>query len=93
MDTFIQTVDPQTGEPAEDGKALRGYRFSRGWASDQKIYFYAEFSEPFDSLTILRSDIQIWKDEFRNMPNADGMLSLRIRFSFACSIAAKPPTG
>ena len=68
MDTFIQTVDPQTGEPAEDGKALRGYRFSRGWASDQKIYFYAEFSEPFDSLTILRSDIQIWKDEFRNMP-------------------------
>lgn len=69
MDTFIERADPRTGEPDEDGTALRGYRFSRGWASDQKIYFYAEFSEPFDSLTILRNDIQIWKDEFVNIPS------------------------
>ena len=26
--------------------AIRGYRYSSGWAKDQKIYFYAEFSKP-----------------------------------------------
>lgn len=26
--------------------AVQGYRYSSGWAKDQKIYFYAEFSEP-----------------------------------------------
>jgi predicted alpha-1,2-mannosidase len=33
-------------------KALRGYRYSRGWARDQRIYFYAEFSKPFGDLHI-----------------------------------------
>ena len=32
--------------------ALRGYRHSRGWADDQKVYFYAEFSKPFKDLHI-----------------------------------------
>ena len=27
-------------------KAIDGYRFSTGWAKNQKIYFHAEFSEP-----------------------------------------------
>jgi len=26
---------------------IQGYRYSNGWASDQKIYFVAEFSQPF----------------------------------------------
>ena len=72
MDTFIEVVDPQTGLTSEDqtkGTALRGYRYSRGWADDQKIYFYAEFSKPFDSINIIRNDVQIWQDEFKNMPS------------------------
>ena len=32
--------------------AVQGYRFSKGWADDQKIYFYAEFSRPFKDLNI-----------------------------------------
>ena len=32
--------------------ALRGYRYSRGWARDQRIYFYAEFSKPFADLHV-----------------------------------------
>ena len=70
MDAYIETADPRTGEAAEDvrsGRAVRGYRLSRGWASDQRVYFYAEFSKPFDSLTVIDTDIQIWKDEFRNV--------------------------
>ena len=42
-DTFI--------EPCADN-AVRGYRFSRGWADDQKVYFYAEFSRPYKDLNI-----------------------------------------
>lgn len=29
--------------------AIRGYRYSTGWARNQKIFFYAEFSKPFKS--------------------------------------------
>ena len=35
-----------------DSLSIRGYRYSRGWADDQKIYFYAEFSKPFKDLHI-----------------------------------------
>ena len=67
MDAFIERVNPKTGEPDPDGQALRGYRFSRGWADDQKIYFYAEFSKPFEAVDILKGDIQIWENEYKNM--------------------------
>ena len=67
MDAFIERVDPRTGDPDPEGQALRGYRFSRGWADDQKIFFYAEFSKPLASVDILKDDIQIWTDEFKNM--------------------------
>ena len=42
-DTFI--------EPCGDN-AVRGYRFSRGWADKQKVYFHAEFSKPYKDLNI-----------------------------------------
>ena len=67
MDAHIERVNPKTGQPDPDGQALRGYRFSRGWADDQKIYFYAEFSKPIESVDILKGDIQIWENEFKNM--------------------------
>ena len=67
MDAFIERVDPRSGNPDPEGQALRGYRFSRGWADDQKIFFYAEFSKPLASVDILTDDIQIWTDEFKNM--------------------------
>ena len=67
MDAHVERVNPQTGEPDAEGTALRGYRFSRGWADDQKVYFYAEFSKPFKDLKVLKGDIQIWQNEFKNM--------------------------
>ena len=30
-----------------DGLRLSGYRYSTGWAKDQRVYFVAEFSKPF----------------------------------------------
>ena len=32
---------------AEGNDALKGWRFSRGWARNQKVFFYAKFSKPF----------------------------------------------
>lgn len=47
--TDVTVVDPD-----EDGSAsaIQGFRWSKGWADNQKIYFYAEFSRPFDSMEI-----------------------------------------
>ena len=67
MDAHVERVNPLNGEPDAEGTALRGYRYSRGWADDQKVYFYAEFSKPFKDLKILKEDIQIWQDEFKTM--------------------------
>ena len=35
---------------AEGNDALKGWRFSRGWARNQKVFFYAKFSKPFESV-------------------------------------------
>ena len=32
--------------------AVKGYRYSKGWANAQRIYFYAEFSKPFSDLYV-----------------------------------------
>ncbi len=48
-DTFIEICG---------NNAVRGYRHSRGWADDQKVYFYAEFSKPFNDLHIHSIDYE-----------------------------------
>ena len=35
--------------------AIGGYRYSTGWAKDQKIYFWAEFSRPSASFSVLEN--------------------------------------
>ncbi len=36
--------------------AIQGYRFSKAWANDQRVYFYAEFSENFESAPLVRAN-------------------------------------
>ena len=43
VDTRLQVVDSVTVE---------GYRFSAGWARDQRVYFRSRFSRPWDSVAI-----------------------------------------
>ena len=69
METFIEAVDPATGLPTDSVTyAIRGYRYSRGWADDQKVYFYAEFSKVPASLDIIREDMKIWDNVTVNIP-------------------------
>ncbi|MCM1197291.1 MAG: GH92 family glycosyl hydrolase [Clostridium sp.] len=53
-DTHLEAVNAD-GEAVSDGPAyaIRGWRYSTGWSKDQKIYFYAEFSRPFESIGII----------------------------------------
>ncbi|MGL4851761.1 MAG: GH92 family glycosyl hydrolase [Phocaeicola sp.] len=37
---------------AEGNHRIVGYRHSKGWADDQRVFFVAEFSKPFDSFDI-----------------------------------------
>lgn len=34
-------------------KTIEGYRYSTGWANDQRIYFVAEFSQPLTSVDVI----------------------------------------
>lgn len=44
---------PTSTEIIADGpRTISGHRHSTGWSADQKVFFAAEFSEPFDSLTL-----------------------------------------
>jgi predicted alpha-1,2-mannosidase len=38
-----------------DNKTIEGYRRSTGWANDHCVYFYAEFSKPFNSFGVVDS--------------------------------------
>ena len=43
---------------------LEGYRYSTGWAKDQKVYFAVELSQPFEDLTVI-ADGQFLEKEGR----------------------------
>ena len=69
METLIEAADPATGLPTDSVTyAIRGYRYSRGWADNQRVYFYAEFSKPLESFNIIREDVRIWENQTINMP-------------------------
>ena len=37
----------------DDKKHISGYRFSKGWAKNQKVFFNARFSKPIDSVVLV----------------------------------------
>lgn len=54
VDSHIEVVDSVTVE---------GYRFSDGWARDQRLWFRTRFSEPWDSVAIQSADLEDGKGE------------------------------
>lgn len=42
---------------AEGNNRIVGYRYSRGWAARQKIYFVAEFQKPFESIEKVKGEL------------------------------------
>ena len=54
----------RTEMKAAGDKTVEGCRWSSGWASDQRIYFVAEFSRPFDSFTLHGKDSMYGRASF-----------------------------
>ena len=48
---------------AVDDHTIKGFRFSAGWAKNQKVFFYAEFSKPFDSFEVIPVRERTFQDE------------------------------
>ena len=46
-DTYIKVLNSST---------IQGYRKSRGWAKDQRVYFEMQFSKPFNSYQLFQND-------------------------------------
>lgn len=47
-----------------DSRRIAGYRYSKGWAKDQRIFFIAEFSQPFLALQLYDKDTPVEGREY-----------------------------
>lgn len=56
METYIKQVDKNT---------ICGYRFSKGWADDQRIYFTAVFSKPIKTFAVYDSTASVKGTELK----------------------------
>ena len=52
---YMEHVTEPYAETVGD-RAIRGWRYSTGWAKNQKIFFYAEFSKPFEEATFIAAE-------------------------------------
>lgn len=48
-----------SGVTIVDNREISGYRFSKGWATDQRVFFAAQFSEPFVEHELYDGEIQV----------------------------------
>lgn len=96
VDTKIEVVDSTT---------IEGYRFSAGWARDQRVYFRTRFSRPWASLTIDSMPVDpknpdmlglVAKFDFNTMPGEQITVSTAIsgvsEQGAAANLAAEAPT-
>ena len=63
---------------AEGNNRIVGYRYSKGWAKNQRIYFVAEFAKPFDSFELKGKDNMYGRASFSTTANEDVMLKVAI---------------
>ena len=60
-----------------DQNTIAGYKNSGGWAHDQRVYFYAEFSQPFTS-QLFDQDQLISDSEIDQSANAKAVLNFEL---------------
>jgi predicted alpha-1,2-mannosidase len=51
-DRFTDGAISQVGD-----RAIEGFRFSKGWAVDQRLFYHTEFSKPIVSIRYIKNDI------------------------------------
>ena len=68
----------ETRLTAVGDRRVEGYRFSSGWASDQRVYFVAEFSKPFDSFTLAGPADMYGRASFRTTEGEQVLLKVAL---------------
>ena len=63
---------------AEGNNRVVGYRFSKGWAKNQRVYFVAEFEKPFDSFELKGTDNMYGRASFTTTEGEEVMLKVAI---------------
>ena len=57
---------------------IEGCRWSTGWAKDQRVYFVAEFSKPFDSFMLCGKDDMYGRVSFRTSKDEQVLLKVAL---------------
>ena len=57
---------------------IEGFRYSKGWASDQRVYFVAEFSKPFESFTLAGEKDMYGRASFRTAEGEQVLLKVAL---------------
>lgn len=75
-ETFMEvfTENPMSSKTT----AIRGYRYSKGWANNQKIYFYAEFSKPFGTFSLEGNGKMYGKVAFSTKENEELLVKVAL---------------
>ena len=68
----------ETRMEAEGDRVVTGYRYSTGWAKDQKIYFAAEFSKPFTSFELKGENNMYGRASFATTEGEELLLKVAI---------------
>ena len=68
----------KTEMKAVDDRTIEGCRWSAGWANDQRIYFVAEFSKPFDTFTLHGQDGMYGRASFSTAEGEEIMLKVAL---------------
>jgi predicted alpha-1,2-mannosidase len=58
---------------------ITGYRYSRGWAQNQRLYFTAQFSLPIRSISVTNNDMLNWKSQKAEGTNVKAALMFDTR--------------
>ena len=68
----------ETFMQAEGNNRIVGYRYSKGWAKNQRIYFAAEFAKPFDSFELKGYENMYGRASFTTAAGEEVMLKVAI---------------
>lgn len=68
----------ETFMEAEGSNRIVGYRYSKGWAKNQRIYFVAEFKKPFESFELKGMDNMYGRASFKTTAGEEIMLKVAI---------------
>lgn len=68
----------ETHMEAEGNNRIVGYRNSEGWAKDQKVYFVAEFSKPFDKFELKGENDMYGRASFKTTDGEQVMMKVAI---------------